>query len=150
MLHWFKSNGNLGKQAILPSSRVASGRVCACSLCSRLINSFTFQGVHFNNLVLVLCIMLDMPESWSVKFTLLAELYLTVLNLYLDERRGVQGNTSRRSREFPRAQPKGTPETECWYFPVLPYLRYGHYPIFKSDEALPIAIASAVQSSSNV
>ena len=23
-------------------------------------------------------------------------------------------------REFPRAQPEGTPETECWYFPVLP------------------------------
>ena len=21
---------------------------------------------------------------------------------------------------FPRAQPEGTPETECWYFPVLP------------------------------
>ena len=43
-----------------------------------------------------------------------------VLSLYLDERRGVQGNTSMRSREFPRAQPEGTPETECWYFPVLP------------------------------
>ena len=43
-----------------------------------------------------------------------------VLSLYLDERRGVQGNTSMRSREFPRVQPEGTPETECWYFPVLP------------------------------
>ena len=42
------------------------------------------------------------------------------LSLYLDERRGVQGNTSMRSRDFPRAQPEGTPETECWYFPVLP------------------------------
>ena len=125
MLHWFKSNGNLVKKAILPSGRVASGRVCACSLCSRLINSFTFQGVHFNNLVLVLCIMLDMPESWSVKFTLLAEMYLTVLNLYLDERRGVQGNTSMRSREFPSAQPEATLETECWYFSVLPYSSKG-------------------------
>ena len=46
--------------------------------------------------------------------------YCTVLSLYLDERRGVQGNTSMRLREFPRAQPEGTPETECWYFPVLP------------------------------
>ena len=48
-----------------------------------------------------------------------------VLSLYLDERRGVQGNTSMRSREFPRAQPEGTPETECWYFPVLPDLSQG-------------------------
>ena len=45
---------------------------------------------------------------------------IKVLSLYLDERRGVQGNTSMRSREFPRAQPERTPETECWYFPVLP------------------------------
>ena len=36
-----------------------------------------------------------------------------VLSLYLDERRGVQGNTSMRLREFTRAQPKGTPKTEC-------------------------------------
>ena len=43
-------------------------------------------------------------------------LWYPVLSLYLDERRGVQGNTSMRSREFPRAQPVGTPETECWYF----------------------------------
>ena len=28
-----------------------------------------------------------------------------VLSLYLEERREVQGNTSMRSREFPRAQP---------------------------------------------
>ena len=49
-------------------------------------------------------------------------LYCTVLCLYLNERRGVQGNTSMRSREFPRAQPEGTHETECWYFPVLPDL----------------------------
>ena len=33
------------------------------------------------------------------------------LSLYLDERRGVQGNTSMRLREFPRAQPEGTPKT---------------------------------------
>ena len=39
--------------------------------------------------------------------------YDLVLSLYLDERRGVQGNTRMRSREFPRAQPEGTPETEC-------------------------------------
>ena len=38
----------------------------------------------------------------------------------LDERRGVQENTSMRLREFPRAQPKATPETECWYLFVLP------------------------------
>jgi hypothetical protein len=49
-----------------------------------------------------------------------AVLYSAVLCLYLNERRGVQGNTSMRSREFPRAQPEGPPETECWYFPVLP------------------------------
>ena len=47
-------------------------------------------------------------------------LYCTVLSLYLYERRGVQGNTSIRSREFPRAQPEGTPETECWYFLYSP------------------------------
>ena len=47
------------------------------------------------------------------------------LSLYLDERRGVQGNTSMRSREFLRAQPEGTPETECWYFTVLPDLSQG-------------------------
>ena len=29
-----------------------------------------------------------------------------VLTLYLDERRGVQGNTSMRSREFPRVKLK--------------------------------------------
>ena len=39
-----------------------------------------------------------------------------VLSLYLDERRGVQGNSSMRSREFPRVQPEGTPRTEYWYF----------------------------------
>ena len=53
-------------------------------------------------------------------YYLVLYVYCQVLSLYLDERRGVQGNTSMRSREFPRAQPKGTPETECWYFPVLP------------------------------
>ena len=40
-------------------------------------------------------------------------LHTSVLSLYLDERKGVQGNTSMRSREFLRAQPEGTPETEC-------------------------------------
>ena len=49
-----------------------------------------------------------------------ALLHCTVLSLYLDERRGVHGNTSMRSREFPRAQPEGTPETECWYFLYSP------------------------------
>ena len=58
----------------------------------------------------------------------------TVLSLYLDKRRGVQENTSMRSREFRRAQPEGTPKTECWYFLV-------HYSIFKSDKALAISIA---------
>ena len=33
-----------------------------------------------------------------------------VFCLYLDERRGVQYDTSKRSRKFPRAQPKGTLE----------------------------------------
>ena len=47
------------------------------------------------------------------------------LSLYIDERRGVQGNTCMRSREFLRAQPEGTPLTECWYFPVLPDLSQG-------------------------
>ena len=47
-------------------------------------------------------------------------LYYTVLILYSYEMRGVQGNTSMRSREFPRAQPRGTPETDCLYFPALP------------------------------
>ena len=51
--------------------------------------------------------------------------YWTVLILYLDKRKGVQENTSTRSKEFPRAQPKGTPETKCWYFPVLPDLSQG-------------------------
>ena len=43
-----------------------------------------------------------------------------LLSLYLDKRRRVQENTSMRSREFPRAQPDGTPETECWYFLYSP------------------------------
>ena len=43
-----------------------------------------------------------------------------ILYLYLDERRGVQENTSMRSSEFLRAALEGTLETECWYFPVLP------------------------------
>ena len=36
-----------------------------------------------------------------------------VLSLYLDKRRGLQENTSMRSREFPRAKPKETPENKC-------------------------------------
>jgi hypothetical protein len=43
-----------------------------------------------------------------------------VLSLYLDEGRGVQENTSMRSKEFLRAQPEGTPERKFWYFPELP------------------------------
>ena len=57
--------------------------------------------------------------SWEM-FLMLIAVYYSVLSLYIDKRRGVQGNTSMRSREFPRAQPEGTPKTECWYFPVLP------------------------------
>ena len=51
-----------------------------------------------------------------------------------------------RSRGFPRAQPEGTPETERYYFPVLPdsSQSYRHYPIYKIDEALVIAIAIAM------
>ena len=75
----------------------------------------------------------------------ITKLCYTVLSLYLDERRGVQGNTSMRLREFPRAQPEGTPETECWYFLYSPLeSRYRHYPIYKSDEALAISIAIAM------
>ena len=50
------------------------------------------------------------------------EVYLIsiVLSLYLDESRGVQGKTSMWSRQFLRAQPEGTPETECWYFLYYP------------------------------
>ena len=46
----------------------------------------------------------------------------TELYMYLDERRGVQKNTSMRLREFLRAQTKVTPETKHWYFPLLPDL----------------------------
>ena len=44
---------------------------------------------------------------------------MSVLSLYQDKRRGVQGNTSMRLIEFLRAQAEGTPETERWYFSVL-------------------------------
>ena len=54
-----------------------------------------------------------------------AVLYHIVLSLYLDKRRGLQRNTSMRLREFLRAQPEGTPETKCWYIPVLPDLSQG-------------------------
>ena len=49
-----------------------------------------------------------------------------------------------RSREFPRAQPEETPKTKCWYFPVLLKSRYRHYPIYKSDKVLAIAISIAI------
>ena len=56
-------------------------------------------------------------STWRVKIK-----YITfknwIMSLYIDERRGVQENTSMRSREFPRAQPEGTPKTECGYFPL--------------------------------
>ena len=73
-------------------------------------------------------------------------LQCTVLSLYLDERTGTQGNTSIRLREFQRAQPEGTPETECWYFPVLPNSSQGTDIIqfVKYDEAVAIAIAIAI------
>ena len=56
-----------------------------------------------------------------------------ILSLYLDERRGVQGNTSMRSR--PNAGIFCTPRLKS---------RYRHYPIYKSDEAVAIAIAIAM------
>ena len=61
-----------------------------------------------------------------VKNTLLCELFTpteqvhTALNLYRDERRGVQGNTSLSPRELLRVKPKGFSKSEDWYFPVLP------------------------------
>ena len=75
-----------------------------------------------------------------------------MLSLYIDERRGIQGNNRMRSREFLRAQPEGTPETDCWYFLVLEsrykLYRYKFGTRYKvqgtnllSDEALAIAIA---------
>ena len=42
-----------------------------------------------------------------------------VTALYLEERRGIQRNTSMRLGEFPRAQPLGTLETKSWYIPEL-------------------------------
>ena len=71
-------------------------------------------------------------------------LHQYVVSLYLDERRGVQGNTSMRSRKFPRAQPEGTPKTKCWYFLYSLTQVKVHYPIYKSDEAVAIAIAIAI------
>ena len=68
----------------------------------------------------------------------------TVLSLYLDERRGVQGNTSMRSREFPRAHSElPRPNAGIFCTPRLES-RYRHYPIYKSDEAVAIAIAIAM------
>ena len=66
-------------------------------------------------------------------------IHCTVLSLYLDERRGVQGNTSMRSRELQR------PNAGIFCTPRLES-RYRHYPIYKSDEAVAIAIAIAIAS----
>ena len=60
-----------------------------------------------------------------------------ILSLYLDERRGVQGNTSPRELPRPNAGIFCTPRLES---------RYRHYPIYKSDEAVAIAIAIAIAS----
>ena len=63
-------------------------------------------------------------------------LYCTVLWLYLDERRGVQENSSMRSRELQRLN--------VGIFLRSPTLRYRHHQIFKCDEALAISIAIAI------
>ena len=55
--------------------------------------------------------------QWGVGIVLHCRVGM-LLYLYLNERRGLQENTSIQSWEFLRAQPKGTPKTECWYFPV--------------------------------
>ena len=60
--------------------------------------------------------------AWYCTVLHYSALYRTVLCLYLDKRRGVQKNTSMRSREFPWVKPEGTPSAESWYFPVLPDL----------------------------
>ena len=44
-LHWFKSYGNFGERGILPSGGVALGRVCACSLRSRLDLKQIFSSI---------------------------------------------------------------------------------------------------------
>ena len=59
------------------------------------------------------------------------------MSLYLEERRGVQGNTSMRSRELPR------PNAGIFCTPRLES-KHRHYPIYKSDEAVAIAIAIAM------
>ena len=43
-----------------------------------------------------------------------------VLYLYYDERRDIQSNIDLRLKEFPRANPKGTPEGEVVYLTVYP------------------------------
>ena len=55
-------------------------------------------------------------EVVSSQVVLSGTLYCSVLYLYLGERRGVQENTSMRSREFLRAQPKGIPGLNMWGF----------------------------------
>ena len=73
--------------------------------------------------------MLDMSDWWGESFCSLSREWVDGLgcrrelggpwSLHCTEGRGVQENTSMRLIVFPRAQPKGTAETECWYFPVL-------------------------------
>ena len=62
--------------------------------------------------------------KWKLHWNAQLALNSTVLSLHLDDRRGVQENTSLRSKEFLRAKPEGTHETECRYFPVLPDLSH--------------------------
>ena len=57
--------------------------------------------------------------------------------LYLDERRGVQENTSMRSRELPR------PNTGVSLYARLES-RYKHYPIYKCYEGLDRDIVRAM------
>ena len=60
------------------------------------------------------------------------------MSLYIDERRGVQANTSMKWREFPRELPR--PNAGIFLYSQLKSM-YRHYSIFESDEALAIAIA---------
>ena len=100
----------LGKQVL----KVLVEQVCEDQVLLQVVEQEHGEQVHNKEVLISRCWCTD-KDSVS----------LAGLSLYLDERRGVQGNTSMRSREFPRAQPEGTPETECWYFPVLPSSRLG-------------------------
>ena len=62
--------------------------------------------------------------------------------MYLDNRSGVQGNTSK--REFPRAQPEGTLEIKRWYSPVLPDLSQGTDIIQFLKMPIQIVLASTI------